>query len=295
MTRKRFFLWMAIGLGVVGLAWASAPPVADALERLLVYHPYAQMEGSPADLKLPFEEVQVRAEDGAQLFGWWVPADGARWTLLFSHGNAGNISHRLEKLAIFHRLGCNVLLYDYRGYGRSGGAPQEQGLYADARAMHAYLTATRKIPAEQIIAVGESLGSVISAHLAAERPVGAVVLEGVFTSLADMAAASAPFLAGLAGDRFNTLASMPKITAPLLVMHSAEDEMIPVAQAEKVFAAAREPKTLVRLRGGHNDAFLESGALFADSLRAFLAGLPEKPAPPPAAPLTPPVPSETHP
>lgn len=278
----------------MGFAWASAPPVADALERLLVYHPYPTMEGSPADLHLPFEEVKARSEDGVELYGWWVPADGARWTLLFSHGNAGNISHRLEKLAILHRLGFNVLLYDYRGYGRSGGAPQEQGLYADARAMHAYLVGTRKIPAERIVAFGESIGSVISAHLAAERPVGAVVLEGVFSSLADMAASAAPFLAGLAGDRFNTLASMPNIAAPLLVLHSPDDDMIPFAQAEKVFAAAREPKTLVRLKGGHNDAFVESGALYSDSLRAFFAQLAEAP-PRPAEPPSPPSPSGTRP
>lgn len=281
MQRRRLWIGLAVALGAAGLAWAAAPPVADALERLLVYHPYAKLEGSPADLRLPFEEVKVRTEDGVELYGWWVPADGARWTALFSHGNAGNISHRLDKLAILHRLGISVLLYDYRGYGRSGGAPQEQGLYADARAMYAYLTRTRGIPAARIVAFGESIGSVVTAHLAAERPVGAVVLEGVFSSLADMAAQALPFLAGLAGNRYNTLASLPKIAAPVLVLHSPEDEMIPFAQAEQVFAAAREPKTLVRLKGGHNDAFLQSGGLYPDSLRAFLASVPDTP---PAAP-----------
>jgi fermentation-respiration switch protein FrsA (DUF1100 family) len=287
---------MGLALGLAGgVAAAPAPgakakdpsrELADGLERLVLYHPLPNWEGTPDQAGLKYEEVKIRSSDGVELDAWWLPADGARFTVLFSGGNAGNISHRLEKIRLLHDLGLQVLIYDYRGYGRSTGSPLEPGLYQDGIAAYRYLVETRKIAPSAIVLYGESLGSAVSAYLASEKPVGALVMEGAFSSLSDMAMATVPFVAGLVGGRFDTLSRMGKIRAPVLVLHSPQDKIVPFAQGERVFGAAPGTKMFVRLKGGHNDAFVESGSIYTDGIRDFLS---EKvPRPNPGSPSAPP-------
>lgn len=250
-------------------------------ERLLFMPgvPGRELPATPAALGLHHEELAVTTADGVRLHGWWVPADGARFTVLHFHGNAGNIGHRLEHLELLHGLGLNVVLFDYRGYGRSEGAPGEAGLQRDAEAMWDYLTAMRRIAPRDIVLHGQSMGGAIAAWLAARRPAGALVLESAFTSVPDMAAKLYPWLPGrrLARLRLDTLGELRGARCPALVIHSRGDEIIPYAHGEQLFAAAAEPKRLVTLDGDHNAGFWMSRDAYVAGWREFITRIPPAP------------------
>ncbi|MBI5397188.1 MAG: alpha/beta hydrolase [Verrucomicrobia bacterium] len=256
-------LLLALWLGLRWFEWRS------------VYFPFRTLSGTPDEVGLAFENVVFTASDGVKLHGWYLPADGARLTLLLSHGNGGNISHRIGKLLLLHQLGVNVFIYDYRGYGRSEGRPGEEGTYRDALAAYDWLRANKNVRGDQIVAYGESLGSAITVELAVHRPVAAVVLESPFASVPDMARAVYPWLPLhlLCRIRYDSLSKIGKLKAPLLVFHSPTDEIVPFAQGEKLFAAAPEPKRFVRLRGYHNDGFEVSEQVYHQALAEFLHGL----------------------
>lgn len=234
--------------------------------------PTRQVEISPDAAGLPFERLRIATEDGETLDGWYVPTPDARATLLFFHGNAGNIGHRVEMLELFHRIGLNVLIIDYRGYGRSSGKPSEAGTYRDAEAAWRYLTETRHVPAGDIVLFGESLGGAVAAQLAQRHTPRALVLYAAFTSLPDMAREFYPYLPTglLARYRYDTRAALAGLRCPLLILHSRSDEIVPYRHGQELLAAAPEPKRLVELRGGHNDAPFVSRESFMQALRDFL-------------------------
>ncbi len=234
--------------------------------------PSREVDASPGDVGLPFESVKIRTEDGETLDGWFVPAPAAKEVLLYLHGNGGNIGHRVDVIRTFHSLGLGVLIFDYRGYGRSTGKPNEEGTYLDALAAWNYLTQERRISPRHIVLFGESLGGSIAAWLAERHPPRALVLYATFTSVPDMAKTLYPWLpTGLiARYRYDTRAALTKGHAPLLILHSTEDEIIPYSHALELFATAPEPRKLVSLRGGHNDALFVSGKAFEQALREFL-------------------------
>lgn len=259
--------------------------VAMSFADRLIYFPVRPYDGTPGSIGLEYEDVRLTASDGVRVHGWFVPGeDGAppgaggegertlRPVVLLLHGNAGNISHRLDKLAILHGLGTDVLLLDYRGYGESEGTPSEAGLYRDADAAYDWLLA-RGFAAGDVIAYGESLGGTVATDLAARRPVGALVLESTPSSIVGVARHHYPFLpVGMfLTDRYDALARIDRVSAPILILHSPDDEIVPYAMAEEMLAAARAPKKLVRLRGGHNDGFLVSAASYREALRELLA------------------------
>jgi fermentation-respiration switch protein FrsA (DUF1100 family) len=165
-------------------------------EKQILFHPDRRLEFSPKDVRLAFEDVFFSTQDKIQLHGWFIPADNARYTVLLCHGNAGNISHRLEKIRLFNRLGCNVFAFDYRGYGKSQGSPSEKGLYKDAQAAFTYVI-TRGISPSQIIGYGESLGGAVIVDLARAYPIRALILESTFSSASDMAKIIYPFIPAL--------------------------------------------------------------------------------------------------
>jgi fermentation-respiration switch protein FrsA (DUF1100 family) len=243
--------------------------------------PGRAVETTPQALRLSYEEVAMPTADGVRLHGWWVPAPGARHTLLHLHGNAGNISHRLELLQIFHAIGVNVLLFDYRGYGRSDGEPSEAGLRQDAEAAWTYLTEQRGITPATIVIHGQSMGGAFAAWLAARRQPAALALESAFTSVPDMAAHLYGWLPArwLARLELDTLGALAEVRCPVLVIHSSADEIIPYAHGEKLFAAAREPKRQLTIGGDHNAGFWVSRDAYAAGWRDFLATLPAGPAP----------------
>jgi fermentation-respiration switch protein FrsA (DUF1100 family) len=262
-------------LMVAFISWCGvAVYVYFSQSRLLYYPglPTRAIEATPAAIGLPFEDVHLVTADDIHLHGWFVPATSPRGTLLFNHGNAGNISHRLDSVALFHSLGLNVLIYDYRGYGDSEGKPTENGTYRDAMAAWKYLQEERGIAAQDIVIFGRSLGAAIAVDLASQVPAAGVILESAFTSVPDMAATLYPWLPAriLARYHYDNAAKIGRITSPLLVMHSQDDEIIPYSQGEELFARANQPKQFLRLQGGHNDGNHVSRDLYTHTLEQFL-------------------------
>ncbi len=233
--------------------------------------PTRALVNTPADVGLHYEDVNLHTEDGVRLHGWWVPASGDA-ALLFFHGNAGNISHRLESILNFHRLGLAVLIIDYRGYGASEGQPSEEGTYRDAAAAWNHLLAARGIPPERIVVFGRSLGAAIAAWLAARERPAALIVESAFTSVPELGQEVYPWLPvrWLARIRYPTLEYVEAVTSPVLVVHSVDDEIAPYRHGQRVFNAASDPRSLLELRGSHNDAHRVSAETYIAGLEAFL-------------------------
>jgi len=240
----------------------------------LVYFPSRALDATPADAGLAFREARFPAADGVLLHGWYVAADRPRGTVLFCHGNAGNISHRLETLRLARDLGLNILLFDYRGYGRSQGRTTEQGTYADARGAWDWLRAETGERPDRMVVWGRSLGGAVAAHLVAElaEPPAALILESTFTSLPDMGAVAYPFLPVrlLARMRYPVAEDLARVRCPVLVAHSPQDEIVPFRFGERLFAAAPEPRRFLRLRGDHNDGWRLTGREYVQALDGFL-------------------------
>ena len=259
---KRMLSWLITLLAVYGFVllfvmWR---------EKSFIYYPSRDTGPMPER----GQDVWLTTTDGVRVNGWFVPAESnAVLTVLFCHGNAGNISHRLEKLALLRNLGVNVFIFDYRGYGRSDGAPDEQGTYRDAQAAHEFLSG------KTIIVYGESLGAAVAVDLAMKNHVAGVIIEEPFTSAVDVGQKMFPYLPVrlIARNRYDTLSKISRVDAPLLILHSRDDEFFPIRHAERLLAAASEPKRLVELRGGHNDAFLISEATYRSALREFFSRL----------------------
>ncbi|MBM3392493.1 MAG: alpha/beta hydrolase [Betaproteobacteria bacterium] len=265
-------------LGLV-LGYAALAALLFFFQSRFVYYPEMGRGDSatPALLQLPFEEVRLPTADGETLHGWFVPAREARATVLFLHGNAGSIVHRLDWLPMFQRMRLSVLLVDYRGFGRSTGSPSEAGTHADADAAWRHLTETRGLAGGSIVIFGESLGGAVAAGLAARVAPAALVLHSAFTSAPDLAADLYPFLPARLLTRFDydTLGAVRRLRCPLLVAHSPRDEIIPVAHGRRLYEAAAAPKQWLELAGGHNDGFIfmrpEWVRAFGDFLDAALA------------------------
>ncbi len=248
-------LLVGIALGYVALA-----AVLYIFQSRFIYFPEMgrQDRATPALLQLQFEEVRIETADGETLHGWHVPAADARATVLFFHGNAGSIVHRLDWLPMFQQLRLSVLMVDYRGFGASSGSPSEAGTYADADAAWRYLTETRRLPPGRIVVFGESLGGAVAAHLAARTEPAALVLHSAFTSAPDLAAELYPFLPArlLTRYAYDTLASVQSIRCPLLVAHSRQDEIVPIAHGRRLLEAAPGDRAWIELAGSHNGGFL---------------------------------------
>ncbi|MFA9459576.1 alpha/beta hydrolase [Thiohalorhabdus sp. Cl-TMA] len=263
--------------GVLLLAYGAVLLVVYFGQSRLLYFPDTpsrEVERTPAAIRLDFEPVSLTTGDGVVLDGWFVPAPGAeRGVVAFFHGNAGNIGHRVDTLRILNELGLATLIVDYRGYGRSGGRPSEAGTYRDAEAVWHHLVAERDISPERIVLFGRSLGAAVAAELASRHQPGALVLESAFTSVPDLAARIYPFLPvrWLARFRYPTAEAVAQAACPVLVIHSPDDEVIPIEHGRTVFERARSPKRFLEIEGGHNTAFLESERTYMEGWEAFLA------------------------
>ena len=229
---------------------------------------------TPADAGFEYQDVAIETSDGVTLHGWFIAGQSSR-VLLFFHGNAGNISHRLDSIGQFRALGLSVLIIDYRGYGQSAGRTTESGIYRDAAAAWRYLTDDRGIVASDIIVFGRSLGASVASHLAARRQPLALIVESAFTSVPDIAQDLYPWLPArwLSRLRHATREHVRDVRCPVLVIHSRDDEIIPFQHGESIFASANEPRTLLQLRGTHNDGFLYDERTYMDGLRTFLGSL----------------------
>lgn len=270
---------MLTALATVALVCGVLVLLVYTLQDRLVYFPARELEATPRALGVDYEDVWLTTEDGVRLHGWFVASPAARATVLFFHGNGGNISHRLGRIVVFRRLGLNMLLVDYRGYGGSHGRPSEQGTYRDARAAWRYLTETREFGPGTIILYGESLGGAVATHLAAAQTPGAVIVESGFSSMVDLGAEVYPWLPVRWISRYTypSARNLARVHAPVLIIHSRDDEIVPFHHGEALLAAAHEPKTFLEIRGGHNDGMFVSDAQYVRGLEDFLRSvLPQK-------------------
>lgn len=235
-----------------------------------------EIRATPDQAGLAWEVVTLRTSDGLALEAWHVQPggrDGAapHGTMLMLHGNAGNISHRIEYARLFASLGWATLLASYRGYARNPGTPSEEGFYLDAQAAWDWLTATRRVPPGQIVIVGESLGGGPASWLAVRGEPAALILISSFTSIPDLAQELYPWLPvrPLARIRFDNVANVGKLRAPLLVVHGRGDTLVGFSHAERLVGAAGGRGRLLALDGDHNDLLADS-ARFRDGVAAFI-------------------------
>lgn len=289
------------------LLWVAAAPLllwaaVRWFERVNLYHPAHGYDLLPTDYGIPYEDISFTAEDGASLHGWLttanvssrskaavvphmdiplllepvipscspLPPSSLPLTVVVFHGNAGNLANRIQKLRIFRQLGVDVLLFEYRGYGRSRGRPTERGTYLDGQAAVDWLS-RRGVPLERMVFYGESLGCAVALETALRRPPAALILDSGFTSTIAMGKAVFPFLPVrlMVSFHYDNLSKVPMLKAPLLVMHSPDDDIVPYRMGRALFEAAPEPKRFVETRGDHNGGFLETPN-WAESIRAFL-------------------------
>lgn len=246
----------------------------------LLHLPSSQLVRTPADEGLDYEDVELTTQDGETLHGWWLPHAEPAGTVLFFHGNAGNISHRLDSLRIFHQLEQQVLIIDYRGYGESSGSPSEEGLYEDARTAWQWLLDEQQVAADSVTLFGRSLGAAVATKLAIglgenEQP-ASLILESAFTSVPDMGARLYPFLPVRTLSRYDydTEAMVAEVRVPILVVHSPQDDIVPFRHGEAIqqaAAAGNAPRVeFLEISGDHNTGFLTSGDVYRDGLAEFL-------------------------
>ncbi len=242
------------------------------LQDRLLFFPATEILQTPADMGWAYDDLQLKVGEETTN-AWYVPAEGKRrGILLFSHGNAGNIGDRLESISIFRRLGLDVVIYDFGGYGRSTGTPSESRCYDDIRGVWRYLIEERGAASEEIVLFGRSLGAGATCQLATEVAPAAVILESPFRSVPEMAHGLYPWLPVrlLARTRLDNEAKIAHIEAPLLVIHSVDDDIIPFAHGERLFEVANEPKRFLEIHGDHNSGFVDSGDVYVDGLSEFL-------------------------
>ncbi|MGP0566551.1 MULTISPECIES: alpha/beta hydrolase [unclassified Nitrospina] len=243
-------------------------------ENKIIYHPHTYPDGEwDAADGMPVEDVWFTASDGTRLHGWYFPAIEARATLLFFHGNAGNLTHRVDNIQRLTPLGLNVFIFDYRGYGKSEGAPDEAGILQDAQAAYDTLVKERKVPPDTVILFGRSLGAAFATDVAHRNPAAALILEAAFTSARDMAGAMFPILPiGWAiRSKLNAVDKVPDITIPKLIIHGTGDEVVPYKLGRKLYDAAAEPKAFYDLPGaGHNNTYRLGGQAYFDRIHRFV-------------------------
>ncbi len=268
-------LWSA--LQIILLVYLGLTVLIYFRQSSLVFLPEIDREfrASPADIGLAFTPLDLPTADGETLDGWFVPAATnrtARGLVIFFHGNAGNIAHRLDYLRMFHDLGLATLILDYRGYGRSSGTASEDGTYRDAEAAWRHATQALGFSPGRIILFGESLGGGVATQLAAGSRPGALILASTFTSVPDMGSDLYPLLPIrlLARIRYDSLALLAQIACPVLVIHSRDDDIIAFAHGQRLFEAARQPKRFIELAGGHNEGFVFGRADWVRQLDLFL-------------------------
>jgi len=266
-ARRRWFALLRFGLYLLAiyimLRW---------FEHKQIYHPSDQMAAAPGQLGRPFEDVLIPVEHGERINVWYFPAQNiSSRVFLVCHGNAGNISHRLDFGAMLLEAGAGVLLMDYRGYGHSEGRPDEENTYRDAQAAYHWLR-EKGIAGTNIIAYGESLGGGVVSELAMREPLGGLILQSTFTSMTDLGAEIFPWLPVrlISTIKYNTRAKLPKLRLPVLIFHSRRDDLIPFHHAEENFAAANEPKFLRETSGGHNDPLGSSRPVMEAAIKEFV-------------------------
>jgi hypothetical protein len=234
------------------------------------------LDQKPEDLHLKYKEVFFNTEDGRKLHGWLFPLPGKSPLILFFHGNAGNISHRLDNVRLLLNQGLSVFIFDYRGYGKSTGRPSEKGLYRDGIAAYDHLVREEHITSENIVLFGRSLGAAVAVDIALKREVKALILESAFTSTKDMAKTMFLFglLAPVLPSNYNNLKKIVRIDVPKLIIHGTEDNIVPYSMGEKLFDASKAPKFFFPIeKAGHNDTYFVDQRTYFKTIATFAKDL----------------------
>ena len=263
--RRRRTIWTAVACITACMLSSCARPA--------LYQPSKTILRTPADAGMTYEDLSLTTQDGVRINAWYLPREGARGTVLFCHGNAGNMSAKIETARVFIALRMNVLLFDYRGYGKSEGEPSEDGTYLDSLAAWDYLTVQRGEDRKRIIIQGRSLGGAVASRLAAEKDPAGVILESAFTSLPDLAksAARSPMAALACADKYDCIANCSRLLCPALVIHSRQDEVIPYAMGRRLYEIIpASNKEFVDISGRHDTGWLDSLQAYAGGIAAFL-------------------------
>ena len=268
----RWLLALAAVGGAVYVAFGVLLYAAQERMAHLPEIPGRSLEASPAAIGLEHETLEITAEDGVRLHGWRIPHPEPRATVLFFHGNAGNISHRLDTIEILHGLGLEVVIFDYRGYGRSEGSPSEAGLYRDAVAAARWVRDELGIPGQRLVYHGRSLGGALAARAAREHPPAGLILESTLASAPELARDLYPFYPTrlLTRLEYATVRDLDALELPTLIIHSPDDEIIPFRHAEALLEAAPAGSELHRIEGDHNTGFRLSGALYTEGIAQYL-------------------------
>jgi len=259
--------WLAV---IVLCLYVGVAAMLYVTQRSLIYFPETA-HTTPAQAGLPrAEEVPLTTSDGEHIFAWHVPPGDDKPVILYFHGNGGAVRYRVERFSKLIGDGIGLVALEYRGYGGSSGSPSERGLIADAEAAYAFAAARYSV--QQIVLWGESLGSGVAVAIAAEKPVGRVILEAPFTSAVAVGARRYWYLPVrlLMKDQFRSDERIRKVTAPLLILHGVHDQVIPYAMGEQLFDLANKPKHIVRFLDGSHEDLDNNGALIA--VARFLAG-----------------------
>jgi fermentation-respiration switch protein FrsA (DUF1100 family) len=242
------------------------------LQPKYMYRPVVGITYDPGDINLTYEKVVLKTDDGTKISAWYVPCENASKTVLFCHGNGGNMSHRLDTINVINEMGMNCFLFDYRGYGDSQGRATEKGTYLDADAAWDWLTHRKHISGDDIIIFGRSMGGCIASYLASKVDPAALVVESAFTSYVDIGKKCYPYLPVkmFAVFEYNTLEYIRKVSCPVLVMHSKADEIVPYDFGPMLYEAVAGPKEFVEFFGKHNDGFLFSGDTYRQAWSQWL-------------------------
>jgi len=242
------------------------------LESTTVFLPSKEILANPQSVGLTYEDVFFRTKDNVPLHGWLVKAPDAVATMIFLHGNAGNVGDRLGKLMVLHKMGVNVFLVDYRGYGLSQGNPTERGMYLDAIAAYDYLKNRKDLDGSRLIAYGVSLGGCAAVDLATKRDVAALIVDSTFTNAADMSKKILPFVPSfLLSIKLDNAAKIVRVDVPKLFIHSEDDETVPYAFGKELYSTAAAPKSFLKISGTHNDGHVSSQRIFVDGMWNFLS------------------------
>jgi fermentation-respiration switch protein FrsA (DUF1100 family) len=246
----------------------------------LIFFPDSFFIGDPVAWDMPFDDVYFPTTDGLKLHGWFVPGE-KEITLLWCHGNAGNISYRLDNMKLLHdSIGVGIFIFDYRGYGYSQGRPSEAGTYRDAEAALVYLHQRPDIDSDSIVIFGRSLGGAVAVDLASRHQCRGLILESTFTSLVDLFEIPYEFKegselhSGFSTIKYDSLAKIKKVEVPLLMFHGNCDEVVPFESGCSLYSAANEPKRFYVIEGaGHNDTYIIGGEEYLNAIREFIDSL----------------------
>ncbi|NQU15478.1 MAG: alpha/beta hydrolase [Desulfobacteraceae bacterium] len=263
----------AVLIGLVVLFLTSFYFFYPRVENFFVFFPDSSLDLTPEALHLTYKDVYIDSGDGKRLHGWFFPQKADSPVILFFHGNAGNISHRLHNIGLLLEKGLQVFIFDYRGYGKSGGRPSEKGIYMDGLAAYDYLVEKEHFPPDKIILFGRSLGAAVAIEVALSRDVKGIIIESGFTSTKGMARSMILFNAFsyFLPANYNNLEKIGRIRVPKLIIHGDEDHLVPFAMGEKLFSASKEPKYFYALRGaGHNDTYVVGGAEYLSRIANFV-------------------------